>query len=170
MKIFEEYNIGNVIIKNRFVRLATYECSCDGEGNPTEEFYKIMNVLARNSVGAIITGMSYISSNSKAMHFGQSGLDNLEKVVEFKKLTDEVHSLGSKIFLQICHCGRQTRQKETGHKVQGVSDKRSLYYLEKPDVLSTEEIFNVAKQFAEVAFLAKKAGFDVYNSMQHMDI
>lgn len=160
MRIFEEFKLGELVLKNRVVKSATFEGMCDDRGCPTDRYVRMYEELAENGVGCLITGFTYVSDQGKAMHPGQGGLDRAEKVEAFRKVTGAVHKQGARILLQIAHAGRQTRKAETGFPVEGVSRKRSLYYLQKPRVLTTAEVFDIIDRFAEVSYFGKLAGFD----------
>ena len=76
MKLFEPAELGNITLKNRIIRSATYEGMCDSNGFPAENYKKLYVELAKNGVGCIITGFAYISPDSKAMQPNQAGIDN----------------------------------------------------------------------------------------------
>ncbi len=160
MKLFEKAKIGNVFLKNRIIRSATYEGMCDEKGFPTEEYIHLYESLAKNNIGGIITGFAYISKQGRAMHKGQAGIEDKEKIHYYKKVTEKVHEYGAKIFMQIAHTGRQTRKEITKERVVGVSSKKSFYFKEKPEVLTVEEIEEIIKDFAKSVFYAKESGFD----------
>lgn len=160
MKLFKPSKIGSLELKNRVIRSATFEGMGDAEGYPLPEYLDLYEKLAKNEVGGIITGFAFISSEGKAMHPGQAGMDSEEKISHFLPVTEAVHQYGSKIFMQLAHTGRQTRTKETGHTVVGVSPKKSFYFGDSPQVLSTEQVYSLVHKFAQAALYAQKAGFD----------
>jgi 2,4-dienoyl-CoA reductase-like NADH-dependent reductase (Old Yellow Enzyme family) len=159
-KLFQPEKIGNLTLANRIVRSATHEGMCDAQGVPTDEYLKSYVALAKNGIGAIITGFVYISPCGRAMHPRQGGIDNDSKIPVYKRATDLVHAGGGKIIMQIAHCGRQTIAKVTGEQVKGVSAKRSSYFNSIPKQLTTEEALSLAQRFADAALRCKKAGFD----------
>ena len=160
MKLFEPAAIGPYWLKNRLIRSATFEGMAGYQGYPMPEYRLLYKELASGGVGGIITGFAYISPEGKAMQPGQAGIDSEEKIKYYLPVTDEVHRYGCKIFMQLAHTGRQTRQKETGQEVWGISSKRSRYFGGSPRELSTEQVYALVKQFAEAAVFAKAAGFD----------
>ncbi len=160
MKLFMPAKIGPFQLKNRIIRSATFEGMCDANGIPLNEYYDLYENLSAGGVGGIITGFAYISQEGKAMHPGQAGIDSPDKIQNFRPITDIVHKNGSRIFMQLAHTGRQTRKKETHQNVWGASGKKSLYFKEKPNVLSVPQIHTIIEKFADSAFYAKMAGFD----------
>ncbi len=160
MNIFETAKIGNLTVKNRIVRSATYEGMCNNDGIPTDNYKKYYLELARNSVGTIITGVTYISKDGKVIQPGQAGIDSEEKISYYRKITDEVHQYDCRIFMQLSHAGRQTSQRIIGRKIIGVSPKKSFYFNEVSRVLKTKEVMSFIELFATSALLSKNAGFD----------
>jgi 2,4-dienoyl-CoA reductase-like NADH-dependent reductase (Old Yellow Enzyme family) len=160
MKLFEPRDIGGLRMKNRIIRSATYEGMCDEHGFPTAEYKNLYTGLAEKEIGAVITGFAYISPQGKAMQPAQAGIDSDDKILRFAEVTDAVHSRGGVLFMQIAHTGRQTTRHAAGGTVKGVSDKRSPYFRERTEPLSTLECSETAVQFGHAALRAKKAGFD----------
>jgi 2,4-dienoyl-CoA reductase-like NADH-dependent reductase (Old Yellow Enzyme family) len=160
MKIFEAVKLGSCNLKNRIIRSATFEGMCDGNGFPKPNYFTHYKTLAENDIGAIITGFAYISNDGRAMQPGQAGMDTDLKIPYYKKLTTLVHKYDCKIFMQIAHSGRQTRQSITGDQVKSCSSKRSFYFGEKPRELSLKEIYLIVEKFGNAALYAKEAGFD----------
>jgi len=160
MDIFEKVYISNCELNNRIIRSATFEGMCDEEGYPGKTYFDHYSMLSRNDIGGIITGFSYITKEGRAMHPGQAGIDDELKIPYFSKVTEEVHRNGSRIFMQIFHAGRQTREEITGFQPVGCSPLRSSYFKDKPRILSTEQVYKVADKFGQSALFAKQAGFD----------
>jgi len=160
MEIFEEAYIGEVRLKNRIIRSATFEGAADANGFPTEAYYHMYKHLAQHDVAAVITGFAYVTRNGKAMQPGQAGCDSPDKLDSFLRLTEILHQYDCKAFLQIAHTGRQTLSEATGCPVVGVSAQKSAYFKEKPDVLSIPEIYGLIDSFGKAALLAQQGGFD----------
>jgi len=160
MKLFESVNIGNLSLQNRMIRSATFEGMCDEFGFPKETYLNMYRELAKSGIGAIITGFAFICKKGKAMQPGQAGIDSDEKIPLFRELTNIVHKTKTKIIMQIAHAGRQTSSKITGGTVYGVSARKSAYFNENPQILSTDEIYGLVDKFAVAALRAKHAGID----------
>jgi 2,4-dienoyl-CoA reductase-like NADH-dependent reductase (Old Yellow Enzyme family) len=160
MIALSSFQIGNVIIKNRIIRSATFEGMCDNKGFPKDEYFQYYNNAARSGVGAIITGFAYISEDGRAIHPGQAGIDSEEKIESYSKLTKSVHKHDCKIFMQIAHTGRQTKEKYTGEKILAPYDKKSFYFKDTPKIIPTDLAYKIAEDFAISASYAMNAGFD----------
>lgn len=160
MKVFEKVHIGKCELENRIIRSATFEGMADKKGVPTDDYFSLYRELSKNKIGGIITGYTFLSREGKAMHPGQAGINSEHLVPHFKKITDEVHKNGSKIFIQLAHTGRQTIRKLINDEVVGVSSKKSNYFKEKPRILTPTEIYTIIEKFGMAAGYAKQAGFD----------
>lgn len=159
MKIFETKKLGDLELKNGIFRSATFEGMADKNGFITDEYIEFYKKLSEQEIGGIITGFTYISQEGKAMQNGQAGIDNKNKIVYLKKLTDIVNENNGKIFLQIAHTGRQTKSTCTGKRAKAPSYSRSPYFREWAKELDFDEIRNIINQFGDSAFYAKEAGF-----------
>ncbi len=159
MKVFESAKVGSIILKNRIIRSATYEGMADIFGYPQVNYKKLYLDLAKNNIGGIITGFNYICPEGKAMQNRQCKIDT-DLLPLYREITEEVHQYNCKIFMQIAHAGRQSRKQETEQKVWGVSNKKSFYFGEIPQVLTTNQIFIIIEKFAQSTLLAQKSGFD----------
>lgn len=65
-ELFEATNINGMIIKNRFVRSATWEGMAEDDGMCTGKLINLMCKLAKGEVGLIITGHAYVHKKGKA--------------------------------------------------------------------------------------------------------
>jgi len=158
---FEEAKIGKIILKNRIIRSATHEGMADENGKPTERLIRKYKALAEGGVGAIITGYVGIQQNGKAPLKNMLMIDRDEHIDAYKKMVTQVHKYNTPIFLQIAHCGRQTRSKITGLPTVSPSPIRDKLYNEDiPLQLSEYEIYDIINNFVVCIERSKKAGFD----------
>ncbi|MBN2280805.1 MAG: NADH:flavin oxidoreductase [Candidatus Marinimicrobia bacterium] len=158
--IFSFAKIGNLALENRLIRAATFEGLCDQKGNPGKAYAEFYGYLAKQEIGAIITGFAFVEKEGRAVHPGQAGIDEIDKIPLFQNVTDRVHQEGGKIILQIAHTGRQTSSKATGGKVWGVSGKKSPYFQSEPQMLDHDKITEIIHHFAMSSCYAREAGFD----------
>ena len=101
--------IGNIEVKNRFVRSATGERLASEKGEVTEELIQFHKILAEGGVGLIITGVTYVHANGIGIP-NQLGIDRDNLIPGLRRLTEVVHKYGDgcKIVVQLHHSGRQS--------------------------------------------------------------
>jgi 2,4-dienoyl-CoA reductase-like NADH-dependent reductase (Old Yellow Enzyme family) len=136
--LFEESKIGSIVLKNRFVRSATWEGMCKGDGTVTEKLVKHYSDLTKGQVGLIVTGIACVNSMGKVA-IGQMGIDNDELIPSMRSLVENVHNLGGRIAIQLA-CGGERHCLGRN--------------------MTTEEVTKVVGDFGDAARRAKKAGFD----------
>jgi 2,4-dienoyl-CoA reductase-like NADH-dependent reductase (Old Yellow Enzyme family) len=159
--VFGDAKIASVTLKNRIISSATHEGMADKNGCPTEMLMKKYELLARGEVGAIITGYAGVQQNGKSPMNNMLMIDNDLQIEPFRKLTRRVHEYDIPVFLQIAHCGRQTRSKVTGFPTIAPSPIRDKIFDEEvPHALSEDEIHELIDNFVLAVERAKKAGFD----------
>jgi len=150
--LFESFTIGDLTIKNRFVRSPTTCYWSDEKGILTDPILEHYEKLAKGGIGLIIKGHSYVSEQGKA-HRGQSGLSSEKHISRMKQLTDIVHSLGAKIIAQLNHAG-----------FVGMNERAtaSKYVTEKWEAreFSIDEISEIIDDFSIAAENAISADFD----------
>ncbi|MFW9830097.1 MAG: NADH:flavin oxidoreductase, partial [Candidatus Thorarchaeota archaeon] len=119
------------------------------------QFYK---VLAEGGVGLIITGVTYVQANGKAIP-NQLAIDNDDLIPSLKNLTNVVHQYGEncKIAVQLHHSGRQSMVLENPHAPSAIFEPT---FSVMPKEMTINDIKNTVDAFAESARRAKEAGFD----------
>lgn len=158
-KLFEETYLANIEVKNRFVRSATWENMCDEDGHMTDELYGIYEDLSKGEVGLIITGYANVVKEEQP-NPGMMGIYSDSFIKEYQKLTNLVHSYGTKIIMQIAYGGTKTKFKVGERVIYAPSEvaERSTKVLGK--AMTREEITYIIDAFAEAGRRAKEAGFD----------
>lgn len=160
-EVFSESKIAGVTIKNKIIRSATHEGLADAMGNPTEALIKKYEVLAKDNVGAIITGYASIMQNSKSSLLNMLMIDSDERIPYYKKFVDRIHNYNTPIFLRISHCGRETFSRTTGLPTVAPSPiKDKLFNEDILHELNDYEINKVIDNFVNAIERAKKVGFD----------
>lgn len=110
---------------------------------------------ARGGVGLIITG-GY-NPNRRGWFFPFAGsMINIADSLSHKPITKAVHKAGGKICLQILHAGRYSYHPFS----RSASAIKSPINPFKPKAMSTKEVRQTVKDFANAARLAQKAGYD----------
>ena len=150
--------IGEIEIKNRFVRSATGERLASEDGRVTDELVQFYKVLAEGGVGLIITGITYVHANGKGIP-NQLAIDRDDLIPGLRKLTDVVHQYGEncKIAIQLHHSGRQSMVLENPPAPSAVFEPT---FNVMPKEMTIKDIEDTIEAFAESARRAKEAGFD----------
>lgn len=156
--VFEPGKIGNLEIKNKLVRSATYENLATEDGFVTDESVEFYKRLAEGGVGLIITGASYVQLIGK--HGPKmNGAEKDEFIPGLKRIADAVHNVGNncKIALQLNHSGRQNPHHKHPPAPSAVFEKLTK---RMPREMTIDEIKETIEAFAQAARRAKEAGFD----------
>ncbi|RSM01941.1 hypothetical protein CEP52_008310 [Fusarium oligoseptatum] len=111
----------------------------------------------------LITEATFISAKSRGRDENAPGIYTREQVQEWKRITDQVHKRGSYIFMQLWHVGRAARQHaldKAGLEMVSSSDIPISDEHPTPRPMTTREIWECVKSFADAAKNAVDAGFD----------
>lgn len=153
--LFDETTLGGIRVKNRLVRSATFEYGADEEGRFNQNIHALYKDLAAGGVGLIISGMVGIDTNSRIAPFMAKAYDN-SFTADLQKLTELVHAHGSRLLVQIAHCGAVVQETDEGKPAVGMSS------IPEKDIrpLSAEDISQLVNSFAQAAIRCKEAGAD----------
>ena len=163
-KLFNPIKIGAVEVKNRIVLPPMVLNRAKLDGRMTEGHIKFHEMRARGGAGLIIVESTAIVRRGQGAP-NLLGIWDDSFIPGFKQLTQMVHTYGTKIFLQLVHAGRQSCKEATGGQlpVAPSAIPCPVYepqHHEVPHELSTEEIEEIIRQFAEAAKRTRGAGFD----------
>ncbi len=159
--LFTPKKIGNLEIKNRFVRAATYEGQADEQGRVTNALIDRYRKLAQGDIGLILTGFMYVHPLGRAQKY-QTGIYNDDFIPGLKKLAEAVHVEGGKVAFEISHAGRQTEKALIGQTPLGPSHKRrDPTYFIKPLAMTDEQVWEVINAFVKAAERSVAAGSDM---------
>jgi len=159
--LFEPVNIGNIEMRNRFMRSATYDALADKKGFIGEKSVTLMRNLADNHVGLIITGHAYVQENGQCS-IDQNGIYTDDHIPGYRKMTQAVHNAGGKIAMQIAHGGIASRyMDESGGDLVAVSvPKDPSSFKTPPRQMTEEDIETIIASFGLAARRVREAGFD----------
>lgn len=161
-KAYTPFQLGNLKIRNRFIKTATYE-GFYKDGLPTDELIRHHARLAEGGVG--MTTVSYGSiSNMGRTHKHQMVVNEISKP-HLEKLTSAVKKQGGATSIQLTHCGFfSSNSSIRGAGPLGPSRILNLYGLLKglglSKSMSNEDIDKTGNDFAKAASISKEAGFD----------
>ena len=156
--IFDPISIGKLKLKNRAVRSATWDGAADENGAVTDAAVELFRGLGKGQIGLIISGHAYVTKLGQGSPL-QYGIHNDEMIPGLRRMTDAVHKEGSKIAVQITHCGINSGYlRRVGIACQAVS---KIDEIETPHVEMTgDEIEAVIADFVAASRRAIKANFD----------
>ncbi len=160
--LFEQVNIKNIRLKNRFVRSATMEGMATSDGLPTETLKNLYCTLAEGEVGLIITSGAIIEPYK---HFPESlssplSIDENTKIEAWRDLIGEVHKRGAKIAMQLTYLGRQDIPEWRGSTPIAPSAVPIQNTGVTPREMTVQEIKYVVEKFAQACHRVKESGFD----------
>ncbi|MCY0858824.1 MAG: NAD(P)-binding protein [Sulfolobaceae archaeon] len=156
--LFEPISVGNVVLKNRIAMSPMISNLATVEGYPSDEHIAYLAERTKGDVGLIITEYTYIDKIDSRGSVNQLGLYSDELLPKFFRLTEVIHSLGSKIFVQLVHVGRKTRKEIIWGNTPIAPSKIPL--MDEVREMTKEDIERVKREFIEASARAKRAGFD----------
>lgn len=146
---FTQIKVGPTVLRNRFLRSATWEGLCDDNGFAKPQLLKQMVKLSEGHVGLIIPGFAFVQKNGKAIE-KQLGLNTDAHAELWRDSISQIHKNGSKIMFQLVHGGAKSigdSEKVTPSSIGG----RELKIAEIEDIIDA---------FTQSAIRAKKVGAD----------
>ncbi|XXD10110.1 alkene reductase [Klebsiella sp. R445] len=171
--LFEEYNLSNLVLKNRSVVAPMTRARAPGHipNELTARYYG-----QRAGAGLIVTEGTPISQEGCGF-VDCPGIWNAQQIEAWKKVTDRVHDLGSAIVTQIWHVGRishvslqpdgkapvsstSTQAAQSSAFGYDENGKPGFVTASRPHALTVSEIHRVVEDFAQAAENAAEAGFD----------
>jgi len=157
--LFSSDKIGNVSIKNRLVRSATFTRRAEKGGFVGDELISFYSELAEGGIGLIISGLIAMDPSGSVSPFQMSLYDD-SFIPSHKKLVKTIHDIAdTKICAQIAHSGRQGSHPKYPNVAPSPVLEKTLNIT--PRELKTEEIKEFNIKFAETAERAYEAGYDM---------
>lgn len=157
--LFSPIKIGSLELKNRLVIPPMATTLCEEDGTVTQRFIEYWVRRAKGGWGLLIVEFTAVEPLGKESPCAP-GLWEDKFVEGFSRLTEAVHSYGTKIAVQIGHAGRQTLTEIAGLRPVSASPIPCPVDRELPKELSKKEIYEIVEKFGSAAFRAKQAGFD----------
>jgi 2,4-dienoyl-CoA reductase-like NADH-dependent reductase (Old Yellow Enzyme family) len=157
--LFTPVRIGIVSVPNRFVRSATHDFMAEEDGSITDRNVALFSKLAEGEVGLIITGHAYVNAAGKASP-RQIGVHEDRLIEGLSRIPRAVHCFPTRIFLQIAHAGRQTKEKICGCVPVAPSAVYEPVFKLMPRAMSHDEVKASVDDFIQAGRRAKEAGFD----------
>lgn len=167
--LFQPFPLGRITLANRMVMAPLTRNRAEPGNVPgpmTVEYY-----AQRASVGLIIAEATQVSAQAQG-YIATPGLHTPEQIAGWRKVTDEVHKRGGRIFVQLWHTGRMSHTafqpgEEAPVAPSAIAAKAKTYipgagYVDTstPRALATEEIAGIVEDFRTASRHAIEAGFD----------
>jgi len=154
--IFEPYRIGQLALRNRVIKTATYEGMVH-EGMPTEVLKRHHVELARGGVG--MTTVAYCAVSPEGRTFANQMVMREPTIAPLRAITDAVHREGAAAMLQLGHCGGFSKNEELegrgplgpsfGFNAYGAFKGRPFAHaMTEADIEHTTDDFVMASRFA----------------------
>lgn len=157
ISMYDPFTIKRLSIKNRLVHSAMFEFGAD-HGRMRPEVFSLYEELAKGGCGLIITGMHAVCpTGGMAPSMIEATYDDYEE--DLRKIVKTAHHYGSKLFVQLNHCGYRT-DWQSGYDRMGVSElthpEEKVTYHE----MNLKEIQKLVVDFTKAALRCKNAGCD----------
>ena len=167
--LFQPFKLGDIQLANRIVMAPLTRNRAEAGNVPgamTIEYY-----AQRASLGLIIAEATQVSAQAQG-YVSTPGVHTPEQIAAWRKVTDEVHARGGKIFVQLWHTGRMSHTAfQPGENApvapSSLRANAKTYipgagYVDTslPRALETAEITGIVDDFRTASRHAIEAGFD----------
>jgi 2,4-dienoyl-CoA reductase-like NADH-dependent reductase (Old Yellow Enzyme family) len=176
--LFEPYTLRSLTIPNRvwMAPMCQYSAAPSGEltGAPSDWHFTHLAARAAGGAGLILTEATAVSPEGRISPY-DLGIWNDTQVAAFRRITDFLRTQGTVPGIQLAHAGRKASTERTwvdrgapipagaehGWTPVSASPVPFAEASTTPEELTTEQIAEIVRQFAEAAKRARAAGFDV---------
>lgn len=159
--LFTPIKIGNMTVKNRFVRSATHDWLGNEDGTISLAEIDLYRELAKGATGLIITAHGYISHPLGRGSMRQNGIYHDRHISGYRHLAAAVHEYDAKLVVQISHAGRQTTldltEGQTPIAPSAITDRTVNI---TPIAMTEDDIWQLIDDFVSAIERVKMAGCD----------
>lgn len=157
-KVFDPITIGQLALRNRFMRSATAEGMADATtGAPYPRLADMYRALADGEVGLIVTGHVCVAYSGRTnSHMAAMATDEL--IEPWRRTIRPAQSAGARVMLQINHGGASVAGDVVDDPISpsGVCTNE----LVGPRSLTDDEVRELVRAYGQAARRAREAGFD----------
>ncbi len=167
-RLFEKNSIGNLELKNRFVRSGTWMRKATEDGELTEELVNEYRKLVEADLGLVVVGYARVNEFEKANN-KMIGMYDDKFIEDLKSFTDMFHDNDTPVGIQLAMGGTQIHyQGDVDWDIMSPSkttvtrkdEEGNEFTIEVPE-MTKEDIDNVIKDFVHAARRVKSSGFDL---------
>jgi 2,4-dienoyl-CoA reductase-like NADH-dependent reductase (Old Yellow Enzyme family)/thioredoxin reductase len=157
--LFSPIRIGHMNVRNRIFQPAHITGFAE-KGLPTDRLLHYYEARARGGVGLIVQEATSVSPYSQyhSEVFAQAYRDEIVPIL--KGIGEAVHAHGTKIVLQLWHCGHVSTSFYTGYPGQSSSGIPNPMIGECPVAMDEDDIRDAVRHFVEASLRAKEACYD----------
>lgn len=167
-KLFTPVQIGRLTLPNRLVMAPMTRSRADDAGVPSN--LVVSYYAQRASAGLIITEGVYPNALGKG-YVRTPGIETDAQVAAWQEVTEAVHALGGRIFMQLMHCGRISHPSLLPEGTQPVAPSAikpagqawtgaGMEAFVTPRALDLTEIAGIVEDYRQATRRALAAGFD----------
>ena len=167
--LFAPFKLGDLELPNRIV-MAPLTRNRAAHGTDAPHDLNALYYRQRASAGLLISEASQISQQGQG-YIWTPGSYSAAQIAGWRKVTDSVHEVGGRIFVQLWHVGRVSHValQPAGAAPVAPSAIRAktktvleggFTEVSEPRALETDEIAGIVADYASAAESARQAGFD----------
>jgi len=159
-RMYEEFTIGNVILKNRVVFPQLKLGYGNPDGTVTEQQLTFYRQIAENGPGLVI--MEPVSVTAEGREYSkQAAIHHPESASELKKIVEVIHGENRLACLHLNHAGAAANPKVIGEKPKAPAAVTCPATGEEAVPLGMEDIRNIVLAYRDAAKKGVEAGFDL---------
>lgn len=158
MKIDQPGKIGNLEIRNRIAMAPMISNLADPDGLTNENHIAYLEERAKGGAGLIITEYTYVDNRNSRGSRNESGAYDYDFIPKFRRLTERIHSHGSKTFMQLVHAGGKAFLDTNRESPMAPSAVDYVGYT--PREMTVNDIDAVISSFSRAARFARHSNFD----------
>ncbi|OZI11983.1 NADPH dehydrogenase NamA [Bacillaceae bacterium SAS-127] len=156
-KLFEPYKIKNITLNNRIVMSPMCMYSAESDGKVTDWHFVHYPTRAIGQVGLIMVEATAVTPEGRISE-RDLGIWSDDHIDGLSKLVSMINVHGAKTAIQLAHAGRKST---VNGEIIAPSPLPFDENMKTPNEMTSEEIDETIKAFAEGAKRAKVAGFDI---------
>jgi len=157
-KLLDTSSLGSLVLKNRFVRSATWEGMACDDGSCSPRLIDLISDLAKGEVALIISSHAFVSPEGQAGRWQLAVYDD-RFLGGLSQMAKAAHDGGSRIVLQLAHAGVLAETSLSKLEAIGPSSLSSADRL-VGRAMTVDEIEQTVAAFVRAAGRAQAAGYD----------
>ncbi|WP_436348139.1 FAD-dependent oxidoreductase [Natronorubrum sp. FCH18a] len=156
--LLQETDLGPVSLRNRIMS-SGHQTTLVEDYLPTEDFFAYHRARAQGGAGLIVLeAHSVHESGLLTDHTIDASRDAI--VDEYRPFAEEINSLGTKLFCQLFHGGRERYSGDYAPPAPAPSDTPTERLHVIPCPMETDEVYEMIEAYADAAERMDRAGLD----------